>query len=416
MQKVPLHRTYRSLLLSGVPLLMLLLLPSTGCTPVPPDEKETAVEQQTWKRNLQHDRFQEVFDLVKQGIKEQVAPGMVVYVAREGHILVEKGFGHHTYQSDAPRVTEHTIFDQASMTKVVATVPLTMRFYEKGWIELDDPVSTYVPTFSGKIKEEVTIRHLLTHTSGIKPWVKLWKKVDRSEQVIPYIVNLPLQHEPGTAYAYSDLGFILLGHILEQVGGKPLDQLAREQLFQPLGMDDTMFNPSKSVRSRIAPTEAGNSYRDRLIRGNVHDGNAYFLGGVAGHAGLFSTADDLGRYGQMLLENGRYGGEQHIRPDTIETFTSRQHIVKDSTRALGWDTPRSENSLYGTHVSDRAFGHTGFTGTSIVVDPVYDVIVILLTNRVYPDRNNEKIDDFRPRFHNLVMQELLTNSSQINGK
>jgi len=369
---------------------------------------EREIYTNVWEDSLQPNRFETLFDLIRKGISDSVAPGMAVYAAREGKVLAARGFGNYTYSTFSSPVNRETIFDLASLTKVIATTPLAMRFYEQDLLHLEKQVKAYIPGFSGGMKDSVTVRHLLTHTSGLKPYVRFWESADDPSQVIDMIVESELVYTPGDSSAYSDLGIILLGHILEKLGRNSLDTLSQKHLFTPLGMMTTQFNPPEEMHHRIPPTEYDDSYRGRQLQGEVHDENAAFLGGVAGHAGLFSTVDDLGRYAQMLLSNGYYDGRKYIQRSTIQKFTSRAGLVKGSTRALGWDTPSHKGSLYGDYFSPEAFGHTGFTGTSIIIDPEYDIIVILLTNRVYAGRENQRIREFRPKFHNAAMEALLT--------
>lgn len=361
-----------------------------------------------WKDDPQPEKLQPVFDLVKQGIADSVAPGMAVYIAQNGKVLTQKGFGHFTYDPESPKVTADTHFDLASLTKVVATTPLAMKMYQQQLLHLDKPVSAYVPEFSGGLKDSVTITNLLTHTSGLPAYMKFWEIVDKPSAVLDSIIYTPLVYTPGDSSKYSDLGIILLGHILEELGMKPLDSLAQQRVFNPLGMHHTEFLPPNDIWSSIAPTEFDHNYRHRQLQGEVHDENAAFLGGVAPHAGLFSTIGDLGRYAQMYLSNGYYNGVKFLKVPTIELFTRRQNIVKGSSRALGWDTASKNGSWSGDYMSPQAFLHTGYTGTSIVIDPKWNTIVILLTNRVYPTRENWKIKDFRPAFHNAVMKAILT--------
>ncbi len=359
-----------------------------------------------WDKVAAPASFKAVEKLVQTAITDSVAPGMAVYAARDGKVFMNEGFGHYTYDQDSPEVTSETIFDLASLTKVVATTPVAMKQYEQDLLYLDKPVFDYIPDFTGGKKEAVTIRQLLSHTGGIKPYMRFWKNADNPEQVPEMIKNMKLAYEPGEEYHYSDPGYILLQQIIEMLGGASLDDLAARYFYRPLGMDNTMFNPDSSLLSRIAPTEYDSAWRNRLVRGEVHDENAAFLGGVAGHAGLFSTTGDLGRYAQMLLSNGYFNGRKYFEVGTINEFTTPQHIDPKSTRALGWDTPSGQNSLYGSMTSDEAFGHTGFTGTSMLIDPETRTIIILLTNRVYPTRKNNKIRQFRPKFHDAVMKAL----------
>ncbi len=381
-----------------------------------------------WREQPRPVLLDSVFTLIQQGIADSVAPGMAVYIARDGEVLAARGFGRFTYDRGSPEVTRGTIFDMASVTKVMSTTPLAMQMYEENLLPLDAPVSAYIPEFSGGMKDSVKISHLLTHSSGLPAYlqfwiltgakmnlaqqffhlIKFWDVADYPREVLEIIKHTDLVYTPGDSTLYSDLGVILMGHILEKIVHKPLDQLVQERIYTPLSMEETQYVPARRVWENIVPTEYDRNYRNKQIRGQVHDENAAVLGGVAGHAGLFSTIDDMGRYAQMYLSNGYYDGKKHYKTSTIEKFTTRQNIVEGSTRALGWDTPSDSGSLFGDYFSPQAFCHTGYTGTSIVIDPEYDVIVILLTNRVYPTRNNWKISEFRPRFHNTVMEALFT--------
>jgi len=366
-----------------------------------------AVEHNAWVELPDTSRFSPVFNLIEQGISDSVAPGMAVYIARQGTVHVARGFGRLTYKEQSPAVTKNTIFDLASLTKVTATLPIAMRMYEKNLLHLDKPISSYLPEFKGGLKDSARIRHLFTHEAGLKPFIPFWKELNNPDQRIKYMSAEPLIYSPGDSTVYSDLGFILLGEILEKLGRKSLNQLARDILFEPLTMVNTHFNPGDSLMAQIAPTEFDHHYRNRQIHGEVHDENAAFAGGVSGHAGLFSTVEDLGRYAQLLLSNGYLDGHKIFTSSTIETFTSHADKIGYKKRALGWKMIENSDPTFGTHFSGKAFGHTGFTGTSIAIDPEYETIIILLTNRVYPSRENTKIYSFRRLFHDAVMKELL---------
>jgi CubicO group peptidase (beta-lactamase class C family) len=349
-----------------------------------------------------------VRQVMEEGVASQVFPGGVVAVGHEGRLVALEPAGRFTYQENAPAVEAGTIYDLASLTKVVATTTAAMILYERNLLLLDAPVVRYVPEFASGdpagMKPRVLVRHLLAHSSGLPGYVRFFLEVDSRAALLDRIYATPLEFEPGTRSVYSDLGMILLGEIIERVSGQRLDSFLAENVFRPLGMTDTRFTPPASLRARIAPTEDDRDFRHRLVHGEVHDENAWVLGGVAGHAGLFSTARDLASFCQMLLNGGIYAHRRIVRRDTIALFTAREP-VPDSTRALGWDTP-SPNSSGGRYLSTRAFGHTGFTGTSIWIDPEKQLFIIALTNRVHPTRENEKIRDFRPRLHETVMETL----------
>ncbi len=364
---------------------------------------DRAIYSNVWKEKQEPKRFQKAIDIVKQGIADSVAPGMAVYIARNGKVLLAKGFGHYTYDKSSTEVSRRTMFDLASLTKVSATTPLAMQMYEQNLLHLNEPVRDYLPDFSGGMKDSVTIFNLLTHSSGLPSWKRFWIELNDPSKVFDDIIHTKLIYSPGDSTVYSDLGMMLTGHILEELGQDSLNILAKNRLYKPLEMDHTTYEPPTRWKNDIAPTINNHG---TIRQGKVHDPNASFLGGVSGHAGLFSTVDDLGRYAQMLLSNGYYDGEKYFRSSTIRLFTTR----KIGTRALGWDTPDSTGGWYGNYFSPWAFLHTGYTGTSIVVDPQYNIIIIVLTNHVYPtgDSNKEKIYQFRQQFYNAAMESLLT--------
>jgi len=257
----------------------------------------------------------------------------------------------------------------------------------------------------GPHKKRVTLRHLLAHASGIDWWAPLHREVSGKEAYLERIEAMPLVFEPGTKELYSDLGIILLGAILEEISGEPLEELVGTRVFAPLGMSDTRFRPPAELLPRIAPTE-DDPWRGRVVRGEVHDENAAALGGVAPHAGLFSTAPDLARFIQTMLAGGSFNGHRIVERATVELFTRRAGIVAGSDRALGWDTRSAEGSTAGTLFSPSSFGHTGFTGTSIWVDPERELYLVLLTNRVHPTRENRKIVQVRPAVADAVVRAI----------
>jgi CubicO group peptidase (beta-lactamase class C family) len=281
-------------------------------------------------------------------------------------------------------------------------------------LSLHAGIGVYLPEWnSGPNREQrqgVTLEHLLTHSSGLPAHVDFFNQARSRNDVVRLVLNEAMVYQPGAKSEYSDLDFILLGEILERITGRPLAELARERIFEPLGMRATTFNPAKSLRSHIAPTEDDKAFRKRLIRGEVHDENAWAMDGVAGHAGLFSTAGDLSIFAQTMLNGGIYAHRRLLRRATVRKFTSA-HPLSSATRALGWVVP-TENSSSGHYFSARSYGHTGFTGTSLWIDPGEQLFVVLLTNRVYPTRQNEKLARLRPALHDFVVQGLgLTNHS-----
>jgi CubicO group peptidase (beta-lactamase class C family) len=304
-----------------------------------------------------------------------------VVVGRKGAVVWEKGFGHLGWTADAGTVTaEKTIYDLASLTKVVGTTTAVMILYDEGKLRLDDKVVKFIPEFTGGGRENVTIRHLLEHRSGLPAGRDLWRLAHTPEEARAAVISTELFAQPGQYYEYSDLGADMLGFVVEAVSGQRLDQFLDARVFGPLGMHDTHFRPDASLRGRIAPTEL-TPPRGYPLRGEVHDENAYALGGVAGHAGLFSTANDLSIFAQMLLNGGKYRDTRLIADSTVQLFTKRAA----GTRALGWDTCAGEYGC-GKYMGSNAYGHTGFTGTSLWIDPDRQMFVVLLTNRVHAAR------------------------------
>ena len=353
-------------------------------------------------------KFADVDNIIETAISDSSFPGAVLLVQMNGKIIHEKAYGNYTYDPASGNISLHSMFDLASCTKVVATTTAAMICFDRGLFKLDDKVSEYLPQFAKNGKKNITIRNLLAHDSGLPPDIKSYKIYNPNEnktyEIMNEIFNDSLLYLTGTKSVYSDLNFIILGKIIEKVTGTSLDKFCQKNIFKPLKMNSTMFNPPASLMNRIVPTEIDNYWRFRLIRGTVHDETAQLLGGVAGHAGLFSTAGDIAKLLQMLLQKGRYKGKNYIRKSTVEMFTKKQSDL--SSRALGWDTKSPENSSAGHLFSNLSYGHTGFTGTSIWVDPVRNLFVVFLTNRVYPSRNNLKILKVRPLVHDSIMKSL----------
>jgi CubicO group peptidase (beta-lactamase class C family)/beta-glucosidase-like glycosyl hydrolase len=352
-----------------------------------------------------------VVRIVEAAVLDGAAPGASFLVARRGQIVLEGAVGRTTYDGAAPRVSTDTIYDLASLTKVVVTTTLSMILVERGLLDLESPVASYVPEFRGEGKSRVLVKDLLAHSGGLLWWTELYKRFEGKPPdearrgYLDAIYSMPLDYPPRSKTVYSDLGILLLGEILERITGKDLESMAREEILEPLGMEETTFRPGESLRGRIAPTE-NDPWRGRVVHGEVHDENAYGLGGVAPHAGLFSTARSLGPFAQMMLNGGAYGGRRLLNPGTISLFTRRANLVPESSRALGWDTP-SEPSSAGKLFSPSSYGHTGFTGTSIWLDPERELFAILLTNRVHPTRENRKIFDLRPAFHDAIQRAIV---------
>jgi CubicO group peptidase (beta-lactamase class C family) len=318
--------------------------------------------------------------LLERAVRERVTPGLVIEVGRRQDVLWRAPVGALSYAADAAKVDDDTIYDLASLTKVISTASIAMRLVERGAIELE------------------SIRALLDHSSGLPAHVKLFQTARSREEFRSQILATPRDYAPSTAAVYSDLGFILLGFLLEDAGGAPLDaQFA--PIAQHLG--EIGFNPAASSRPRIAPTEL-DPWRGREIRGEVHDENALALGGVAGHAGLFGTAAAVGRFARAVLET--FDGDTWLaQRATLEEFTTKS-AVPGSSRALGWDTMLPTSSC-GTLMSPRAIGHTGFTGTSLWIDPEKDLYVALLTNRVHPTREGTGIQELRRSVADAIVSE-----------
>ncbi len=350
----------------------------------------------------------EVGHLLDGYVERRAFPGGVVAVGHRGKLAYLRAFGTQTYDEESPAVTPETIYDIASLTKVVATTTMAMILVDEGRLDLETPVTSFLPAFRGGGKELVTVRHLLTHSSGIEWWSPLFKEIEGAPAYLERIQAIPLVSPPGTVEKYSDLGLILLGAILERVAGEPLEEFVARRVFTPLGMETTTYRPLAAHTdwaSRIAPTE-NDPWRDRVLRGEVHDENAFALGGVAPHAGLFSTAGDLARFAQMLLWRGVYDQQRLVSAPTFDSFTRRAGVAPGSSRGLGWDTKSPAGSSAGTLFSADAFGHTGFTGTSMWIDPDRQLFVILLTNRVHPTRDNNLIREARPAVADAVVRAL----------
>ncbi len=318
--------------------------------------------------------------VVRRGMAAGGYPGAAVVVGRKGYAVWQKGFGHLDWSKRAAVSATESIYDLASLTKVIGTTTAVMVLYDEGRIDLDAQVRTYLPEFSGGTKDSVTVRDLLTHRSGLPAGRALWRIAHSREAARAAALATPLKCPPRACFEYSDIGAMTLAFIVESVSGQRLDEFLDSRVFAPLGMTNTFFRPSSSLRDRIAPTEI-TPPRGYPLRGEVHDENAYALGGVAGHAGLFSTANDLAVFAQMMLNGGEFGGVRIVSDSTVRLFTRRAA----GWRALGWDTCAGGGSC-GHLMSERAYGHTGFTGTSLWIDPDREMFVIVLTNEVHAPR------------------------------
>lgn len=345
-------------------------LPAAGGLP----EREPAAVGMSAERLATIDR------VVQRGVEAGGYPGASVVVGRKGYAVWSRGFGTLDWTRKSRVTAQESIYDLASLTKVVATTTAIMVLYDQGKLELDAPVSRYLPAFSGGLRDRVTVHHLLTHRAGLSAGRELWRIASSPADARAAVLASPINCTPGTCYEYSDLGADLLGFIAEEVSGQSLETLLQKTVFQKLGMTDTRFRVADHDMIRTAPTEIAPP-RGYPLRGEVHDENAYALGGIAGHAGLFSTAADLSVFAQMLLDGGVYNGVRVISDSTVQLFTRRAA----GHRALGWDTCAGGAGC-GQFMSERAFGHTGFTGTSLWIDPDRQMFVVLLTNRVHAAR------------------------------
>jgi serine-type D-Ala-D-Ala carboxypeptidase len=327
------------------------------------------------------ERLEIIDRVLREGIRAGGFPGAAVVIGRRGAAVWKKGFGTQGWGLGSPAVsTERTIYDLASLTKVIATTTAAMILYDEGRLQLDAKVANYLPGFEGRWKDEVTVRLLLEHRGGLPAGRDLWRIAATPDEARRAVIETPLAYRPGRYFEYSDLGADLLGMVVETVAGVSLDLFLQQRVFRPLGMYDTGFLPPDSVRDRVAPTEVSPP-RGYPLQGQVHDENAYALGGVAGHAGLFGTADDLAVFAQMMLNGGVYNGMRIVSDSTVRLFTQRAA----GSRALGWEMAEGRHGA-GAYLSPAAYGHVGFTGTSIWIDPQRDMFVILLTNRVHAAR------------------------------
>ena len=355
---------------------------------------------------MNRDSLARLDSIMNEAIQDHAFPGGQLLVAKDGAVVYNKSFGSFKYSSGSPKVDGSTLYDLASVTKVIATTSAIMKLFDESKIQLDDPVTKYIPEFGNHGKEKILVRNLLLHNGGLPAFKRLYLTCKSPQEVLDSVYQTETIYPLGDSTVYSDFDFILLGKIVEKISGATLDKYVDSVFFKPLGMKSTMYKPPSSIWEKVSPTEYDSIYRKRLIQGEVHDENACALGGVSGHAGLFSTASDLAIFLQMIMNGGSYGGKQYLKPETIKFFTSRQN--QHSSRALGWDTKTMNGySSAGSLFGEKSYGHTGFTGTSVWVEPEKNIFVILLTNRVYPTRNNSKILQIRPKVHDAVVKALL---------
>ncbi len=342
------------------------------------------------------------FKLLREAIVEHSFPCATVAIVWRGKLVALKAFGRFTYDPNSPEATANTVFDLASVTKVVATTTMAMILYQRGLLDLETPVAAVVPEFSGSDsrRKNITVRMLLAHSSGLPAYEKLYQHASNRDELLSLAFAVNLTAAPRTRAEYSDIGFIILGSLLERIADESLDRFCQRELFGALGMVHTMFNPPIALRGLIPPTVEDCVLRHRLIQGEVQDQNASVLGGVAGHAGVFSSAGDIAIFANALLQGGYLA-----RPETLDTFTRRETSPAGTSRALGWDTPFSP-SQSGKYFSPSSFGHLGYTGTSLWVDPERQLSIVLLTNRTWPDCRNQAIKAIRPAFHDAVIEPL----------
>lgn len=366
-------------------------------------QKSALVDETFFTQRISENKFFKIDSMINKAIQDSTFPGGVLLIAKDGKIIYHNAYGHLTYDIEANNTKKNTIYDLASLTKVLATTTAAMILVAQNKLELTKPIQSYFPEFKGENKDKVLVQNLLLHNSGLPAWKKFYTFCKNEEEVIQDILNTKLEYEPGSKTVYSDLGMILMGKIIEKISGKKLDEFCKDEIFNPIGMRDTYFNPPEELKDRIAPTEFDNYWRMKQMQGKVHDETAYLLNGVAGHAGLFSTAYDISILLQMILQKGFYQGRRFIDSQVVELFTKR--FSESSSRALGWDTKSDQNSA-GKLLSNNSIGHTGFTGTSCWIDKDRNLIIIFLSNRVYPTRENTKIINFRPLLHDAVVQIL----------
>jgi len=372
--------------------------------------------------SAQDETFRGAFSVLDNAIAAHAFPACAIAVTLRGEMIAHHALGRFTYDPASPLVGTASIFDLASVTKAVATTTIAMILYERGLLDLEARVTAIVPEFVGDDvrRRDVTLRMLLAHSSGLPAYERLFLRATTREELFTAALSTNLSADPGTHAEYSDIGFIILGIALERLADETLDAFSQREIFGPLAMSHTTFNPPKAWKNQIVPTvdESGASapvreplnsptqptasiFRGRIMQGEVQDENASVLGGVAGHAGLFSTAEDIAIFAHTMLS----GGRPILRPETIELFTRRETDPAGTSRALGWDTP-SAPSQSGKYFGPRSFGHLGYTGTSLWIDPDRHLSITFLTNRTWPDCQNQAIKQVRPAFHDAVIEAL----------
>jgi CubicO group peptidase (beta-lactamase class C family) len=357
--------------------------------------------------NFSRNRRQELADLVESSLRSKLFPGMELLVAKGQDLLLHEAWGNLEVGPEAPAMTIGTVFDIASVTKPVATATLVMVLVEQGKLTLEDRVSSAFPEFETPEKRGITLRHLLTHTAGLPAWVDFYSNTKSAAEALQSLLHTPLQHPTGTAMLYSDLGFLILGELIRRVSGKSLREFFQRAVAHPLRLTQTAFKPlEEGVTGPFAPTQYC-PWRKQLLRGVVHDENAFVFDGEGGNAGLFSTAADLWRFAQMMQGQGELDGVKVLSPRTVSRMIANYNPPRLPPRGLGWDI-KGEGFGYmscGELMQPGAIGHTGFTGTSVWMEPDTGFTVVLLTNRVHMarERNQPEMVRFRPRLHNLVV-------------
>lgn len=351
----------------------------------------------------QGETFARAFQILEEAVAQKVFPGASIAISYEGKLVALKALGHFTNEPGSPPVTVDSVFDLASVTKVVATTSMAMILYERGLLDLEAPLAGVLPEFASddERRREITLHMLLAHRSGLPAYERLFLLAASKEEIVRAALSVPLKNDPGTHAEYSDIGFILLGLALERIAEEPLDRFCQREIFGPLGLLHTAFNPPAAWKPQIPPTADDQTFRKRIIQGEVQDENASVMGGIAGHAGLFSTAADMATFAHVLLS----GGSPIVGRETLALFTRRERSPEGTSRALGWDTP-SAPSQSGKYFSPVSYGHLGYTGTSLWIDPERQLSVTLLTNRTWPDCANHAIKTVRPRFHDAVVEAL----------
>jgi CubicO group peptidase (beta-lactamase class C family) len=360
----------------------------------------TLVRADAKAAEMSADSLARIDAVLQRGVDGGVFTAAAVAVARHGKLVKLRGYGR---VGGGPVDPAATLFDLASLTKVVGTTPAVMALVDDGKVKMETPVYRYLSQFRGGGKGDVTVWNLMTHTSGLPAGDDLYGQSANPDRAFRMVLNTDLTAEPGKRVEYSDFGMILMAEVVHRRAGEPVDRLVARRVFAPLGMRSTMYTPPLTWWSRTVPS-ALRAERPYTIREVVHDGNAFRLGGVAGHAGLFSTASDLAIYAQTLLNGGSYGERRIWSPRTVQRFTTKQ--ANADTRALGWDTPARKSSS-GDYFSARSYGHTGFTGTSIWIDPERDLFVVLLTNRTYDEGTQGQILDIRRAVADAAARSIL---------